>query len=75
MKKLKDSKNKMILDGIKKLETGKFKIRNDLNKKLRYIDPLYFTERGVVKRLSETNFDFAEEMKLLKEENKPPEAV
>lgn len=71
MKKLQDSRNREILDKLRKLETGKFRIRNDLNKKLRYIDPLYFTERGVVKRLSETNFDFAEEIKLLKEESKP----
>ena len=74
VEKLKASANKEIKEGIKKLETGKFEIMNDMPKKLRFIDPLYFTERKVVKRLSDTNFDFAEELKMLKED-KPHETV
>jgi HD superfamily phosphohydrolase len=74
MEKLRAAKIKEIKDGIRKLETGKFKPDITLQKKLRYIDPLYFTERGTVKRLSETNFEFAEELAKLKEEYEPQKA-
>ena len=69
MEKLRNSKNKEILAGIKKLENGKFEIDENLGKKLRYLDPLYFTERRIIKRLSLTNFEFAEELDKLKNEN------
>ena len=58
MKKLLDSENNEIRAGIEKLVTGNFEIHNDIPKKLRCVDPPYFNESGVLKRLSDNNMNF-----------------
>lgn len=65
MEKLMKSENLEIKKGIENLVTGNFEIRKNIPKKLRYVDPLYL-ENGVVKRLSETNSDFLNEINSLK---------